>query len=121
MTEKSVCDICEIFSPDEKTVQMLKEEQLDNRTVQSLAELFKVIGDPTRLKILHALRKKELCVCDISELIGLSPSAVSHQLRVLRNTKLVKYRKEGRSVYYSLDDDHVVCLLSQGLQHVLED
>ncbi|MDI3546459.1 MAG: ArsR family transcriptional regulator, lead/cadmium/zinc/bismuth-responsive transcriptional [Halanaerobiales bacterium] len=119
--EKEVCDICEIFAPNKKIVELLKNEQLDEDIVRQLAEIFKTMGDPTRIKIINALRERELCVCDLSESLGMSPSAISHQLRVLRNTNLVKYRKEGRSVYYSLDDDHVLCLFGQGLKHVLED
>ena len=119
--EKAECEVCEIYSPDEKIVELLRDQQLDNEVIQNLAEIFKTIGDPTRIKIINALRKEELCVCDLSELLDMSSSAISHQLRVLRNNNLVKSRKEGRSVYYSLDDKHVLYLFSQGLQHVLED
>lgn len=115
------CDVCEVFDPDKQVVKLLKNNKLDEDVVYELAEVFKTIGDPTRIKILYALKERELCVCDLSELLEMSSSAISHQLRILRNNKLVKYRKEGRSVYYSLDDDHVLCLFGQGLQHVLED
>mgnify|MGYP006276566297 CR=1 FL=1 len=115
------CDVCDIFNPSEKIVEILKSKQLGNKTAKELAELFKTMGNPTRIKIIYSLRERELCVCDLTEILDMSPSAVSHQLRVLRNMNLVKYRKEGRSVYYSLDDDHVLCLFSQGLEHVLED
>lgn len=118
--EKKPCDICEVFDPDRQIVELLKDNVLADDVVYELAEIFKTIGDPTRIKILYALRNRELCVCDLSELLGMSSSAISHQLRVLRNHKLVKFRKEGRSVYYSLDDDHVLCLFGQGLQHVME-
>ncbi|MGM0499376.1 MAG: ArsR/SmtB family transcription factor [Bacillota bacterium] len=121
LKEKARCDICEVFDPDNKVVQLMKEKTLQESDVFDLAELFKTMGDPTRIKILYALKERELCVCDLSELLDMSSSAISHQLRVLRNNKLVKYRKEGRSVYYSLDDDHVMCLFGQGLEHVLED
>ncbi len=122
MTVKSeFCDMCEIFNPDQDIVGMLKENELATDVVYKLAEIFKTIGDPTRIRILYALKERELCVCDLSELLEMSSSAISHQLRVLRNHKLVKFRKEGRTVYYSLDDDHVMCLFGQGLQHVLED
>lgn len=93
--------------------------QLSEETYQHLAEIFKTLGDPTRIKIIHALSQSELCVCDLAELLKMSQSATSHQLRVLRNHRLVKYRKEGRVVYYSLDDEHIVLLFNQGLQHVL--
>lgn len=121
LKEKAICDICEVFNPDNQVVEVMKEKELADEVVYDLAELFKTMGDPTRIKILYALKERELCVCDLSELLNMSSSAISHQLRVLRNNKLVKYRKEGRSVYYSLDDDHVMCLFGQGLEHVLED
>ncbi len=114
------CDICEVFDPDKQVVDLMKDNKLERDVVYELAELFKTIGDPTRIKILYALKERELCVCDLSELLEMSSSAISHQLRVLRDKKLVKFRKEGRSVYYSLDDDHILCLFGQGLQHVME-
>lgn len=119
--EKPNCDICEIFNPNKQVIKLMEEKKLEQNIVHDLAELFKTMGDPTRIKILYALKESELCVCDLSELLNMSSSAISHQLRVLRNNKLVKYRKEGRSVYYSLDDDHIMCLFGQGLEHVLED
>src|SRR6056297_1751426 len=121
LKEKTNCDICEVFNPDNQVVKVMKEKTLADDVVYDLAELFKTVGDPTRIKILYALKERELCVCDLSELLDMSSSAISHQLRVLRNNKLVKYRKEGRSGYYSLDDKHVICFLGQGLSHVLED
>jgi DNA-binding transcriptional ArsR family regulator len=118
--QKNLCDICEVFNPNKEIVEIMKDNKLEEDVVYELAEIFKTIGDPTRIKILYALKERELCVCDLSELLEMSSSAISHQLRVLRNNKLVKFRKEGRSVYYSLDDDHVLGLFGQGLQHVLE-
>lgn len=94
---------------------MPPEEQLFN-----LAEFFKVFGDTTRIRILYTLFQSEMCVCDIAHLLDMSQSAISHQLRVLKNAKLVKFRKEGRVVYYSLDDDHVKAIFDQGYQHILE-
>ena len=91
------------------------ERELD---VERLSEVFKIIGDPTRIKILYALSKYELCVCNIAETLGMTQSAISHQLRLLRNLKLVKYRKEGKSVMYSMDDEHIVQLFNQGMEHV---
>ena len=85
-----------------------------------LAELFKLFGDSTRLKILYALLEGELCVCDLAGLMAVTQSAVSHQLRVLKNSKLVKFRREGKTIYYSLADDHVVSILSQGMEHIEE-
>ena len=83
-----------------------------------LAGIFKVLGDVTRVRILKALSIEELCVCDLTAVLGLTQSAVSHQLRLLRVARLVKYRKDGKAVYYSLDDDHVKTLFDQGLEHV---
>jgi len=85
-----------------------------------LAELFKIFGDSTRVKILYALLEAELCVCDIASLMEVTQSAVSHQLRVLKASKLVKFRREGKTVYYSLADGHVSRILSQGMEHILE-
>ena len=85
-----------------------------------LAELFKVFGDSTRVKILYALFEAELCVCDIAQLLGLTQTAVSHQLRVLKNAKLVQFRREGKTVFYSLADDHVRRIIGQGMEHVEE-
>ncbi|HHY25311.1 MAG TPA: winged helix-turn-helix transcriptional regulator, partial [Desulfitobacterium dehalogenans] len=91
---------------------------LDRAT--KLADLFKTLGDPTRVRIMDALAKAEVCVCDLAELLGLSQSATSHQLRVLRSSNLVKYRREGKMVYYSLHDNHVQELYRQGLEHIDE-
>ncbi|SDI19966.1 DNA-binding transcriptional regulator, ArsR family [Desulfosporosinus hippei DSM 8344] len=85
-----------------------------------MAELFKTLGDPTRVRIMDVLAKNEFCVCDLAELLELSQSATSHQLRVLRSNHLVKYRREGKMVYYSLDDHHVMALYREGLEHISE-
>ena len=89
-------------------------------TVGALADIFKVLGDPTRVRILDVLSRGELCVCHLAELLGLTESAVSHQLRLLRNTRIVRSRRQGRLIYYSLDDKHVLTLFRQGLRHVEE-
>ena len=94
---------------------MPQEEKL-----YDLAELFKVFGDTTRVKIISALFEAEMCVCDIAELLGMTQSAISHQLRVLRQARLVKHRKEGKVVFYSLDDEHIKSIFNQGLEHILE-
>ena len=91
-----------------------------DETLYDLAELFKVFGDSTRIKILYALFEAELCVCDIAQLLNLTQSAVSHQLRVLKNSRLVKFRREGKTVFYSLDDDHVRKIIAQGMEHINE-
>lgn len=93
---------------------------MSDRTVYAVADTFRVLGDPTRVRILDALADGELCVCDIAELAGISESAVSHQLRLLRGMRLVRPRRAGRLVYYSLDDQHIIDLLEQALTHVEE-
>ena len=93
---------------------------LNADTVGALADIFKVLGDPTRVRILDALARGELCVCHLAQLLGLTESAISHQLRLLRNTRVVRSRREGRLIYYSLDDKHVLTLFRQGLKHVEE-
>ncbi len=95
-----------------------KDEILSQERVIELSKIFKALGDPTRLRIIDSLSKEELCVCEIAELLNMNQSAISHQLRVLRNLRLVKYRKEGKSAIYSLDDDHVLQLFNQGLEHI---
>lgn len=109
---------CEEYCIDEEAVIHAKKHQLTNQEVVKLAETFKVLGDPTRIRIIQSLRQGELCVCDLSQVLEMSQSAISHQLRVLRNLRLVKFRKEGKVVYYSLDDDHITQLFDQGLDHV---
>lgn len=104
----------------EDTVNRLLEEMPAEEDLYDLAELFKVFGDSTRIKILYALFGAELCVGDLAQLLGMSQTAVSHQLRVLRTNKLVKGRKEGKIVFYSLADDHVRTILGQGMDHVDE-
>ena len=93
---------------------------LSDASAVALADTFKVLGDTTRVRILDALSRSELCVCDIARLVRLTESAVSHQLRLLRGTRLVRTRRKGRQVFYTLDDDHIVGLFAQGLEHVEE-
>lgn len=112
--------ICEVLCINERKVAAAKRAMKPDATLFKLAATFKVLGDPTRTKIISALLQEELCVCDLASLIGLSQSAISHQLRILRNMNLVKYRKEGRIAYYSLDDDHISAILTAGLKHVEE-
>jgi DNA-binding transcriptional ArsR family regulator len=111
-------ELCEENIIHPESINNVRNKMIDENEVIDLSELFKALCDNTRIKILYALSLNELCVCDIANLIEMSQSAVSHQLRVLRNLRLVKYRKEGKSVYYSLNDHHVVNLFSQGLEHV---
>ena len=102
------------------TVEKVQTQLPPDEQLYDLAELFKIFGDSTRVKILYALLESELCVCDIAKLMEVTQSAVSHQLRLLKNSKLVKFRREGKTVYYSLADDHVLHILAQGMEHILE-
>ena len=95
-------------------------EMPDDEVLYELADLFRVFGDSTRIKILYALHDNELCVQDIAGAVQLSQSAISHQLRVLKDTKLVRFRRDGKTVYYALDDDHVRSILSMGMDHIEE-
>ncbi|MDU2064853.1 MAG: metalloregulator ArsR/SmtB family transcription factor [Sporomusaceae bacterium] len=97
---------------------LARAELLAEGKVQQLAEIFKILGDPTRIRIVHLLSKQELCVCDIAATLQLGQSTVSHQLRILRGARVVKYRKAGKEAWYSLDDGHVMALLCQGLDHI---
>ena len=114
-------EICEVSATDEETLKKIKDGLYEEEDIQELAQIFKALGDPTRLNIIHVLSKEALCVCDIANLLGMSQSAISHHLRLLRNLRLVKYKKEGRMVIYSLDDDHVLELFKQGIDHVKHD
>lgn len=98
----------------------LPDQLPDDEILYDLAELFKVFGDTTRVRILYALFESERCVNDIAQCLGMTPSAVSHQLRLLKACKLVKFRREGKAIYYSLDDDHVRSIISLGLDHIAE-
>jgi ArsR family transcriptional regulator, lead/cadmium/zinc/bismuth-responsive transcriptional repressor len=113
-------DVCEIDVIDAEAVARARASMLPDESAALLAESFSMLGDPTRVKMISVLMGSELCVCDLAALLGVSQSAVSHQLRLLRAMRMVKYRKEGRMVYYSLDDQHVENLLLQGLEHVAE-
>ncbi len=93
---------------------------MENEILYSLAELFKIFGDPTRIRILYALSRQELCVQDIADALDMSQSAISHQLRILKQSALVRFRREGKTIYYSLADDHVATIMAQGLEHVCE-
>lgn len=104
----------------EEIINRVLEQQPDDEILYDLAELFKVFGDSTRIKILYSMFEHELCVNDIAGLLNLSQSSVSHQLRILKTSKLVKFRREGKSIYYSLDDEHVRAIISMGMEHVEE-
>lgn len=111
------CD-CNIIHED--LVEKVRGTLPNTETLSLLADFFKVFGDPTRIKILSSLAESELCVCDIAYLLNMTQSAISHQLRVLKQARLVKSRKEGKVVYYSLDDEHVKQIIAQGMVHIGE-
>ena len=112
------CD-CDVIQED--TVNQIREKMPQEETLYDLAELFKVFGDSTRIKILWALDEAEMCVCDIAFLLNMTQSAISHQLRVLKQAELVKSRREGKIVFYSLEDEHVKQIFDQGLIHISEE
>jgi ArsR family transcriptional regulator len=113
-------EVCEYIHAHEETVKLVKSVMPPDEQLYDLAELYKIFGDGTRIKILYVLFQGEMCVCDISTLLGAGQSAVSHQLKILRQADLVKPRREGKTVFYSLADDHVKTIISNGLDHILE-
>ena len=116
--EKLEVDCCDTVMTHECTIQKVKENMPAEDTLKELAEFYKVFGDATRIRILCVLLEAEVCVCDLAELLDMTQSAISHQLRVLRQARLVTYRKDGKTAYYSLNDDHVECLVRMGMEHV---
>ncbi len=110
----------EFLAAHEDVVKRVLEQQPDEEYLYDIAELFKVFGDSTRIRILYALFESELCVNDIAQLLNLGQSAVSHQLKILKDAKLVRFRREGKIIFYALDDDHVRNILSMGMEHVEE-
>lgn len=113
-------EACAVLHLDPHKVSELRTALIGIASVQALAETFKALGDSTRVRILDALSRSELCVCDLARLLGLRESAVSHQLRLLRGMRLVRPRREGRMMFYTLDDQHIMRLFEQGLEHVEE-
>ena len=113
-------DRCDCNAIHEDVVARVHKKMPEEELLLNLADLFKVFGDSTRIKIISALLYSQMCVCDIAFLLGMTKSAVSHQLRVLRQTRLVKYRRQGKVVFYSLDDEHVGSIFKQGLAHIGE-
>ena len=113
-------DCCQNTECHPDILSRVAQELPEDEVLYDLAELFKLFGDSTRIKILYALFEAELCVCDIAQLLGLTQSAISHQLRILKGGKLVKFRREGKTVFYSLADEHVRSIIGQGMEHVEE-
>ena len=115
--EEGICEEkCQHFN----LINKVKLSNIDRESIQELSEIFKLFADETRLRIICAILNTELCVCDLCELLNLSQSAVSHQLQLLRSSKLVKYRKDGKQVYYSLEDEHIESIIKMALAHTLE-
>ena len=112
--------LCDEAAVHPGIVDSVGHDMPDDATLCELSEFFRVFGDSTRVRILYALSRSELCVCDIADLLHTSQSAVSHQLQLLRSSRLVKYRREGKTVFYSLDDEHIFSILGMGMEHIKE-
>lgn len=120
--EVAVSDVecCDFYQVHDDVVKTVKEKMPDEDELYDLAEIFKVFGDSTRIKILYVLFEQEMCVCDIAQLLNMTQSAISHQLKILKQSRLVKNRREGKAVFYSLADGHVRSIINQGLEHIEE-
>lgn len=114
------CDCCDVIEVHEELVRIVNETMPEETELYDLAELFKVFGDSTRIRILFVLSSAEVCVCDLAKVLNMTQSAISHQLRILKQNKLVKSRREGKSVFYSLADGHVRTIIAQGREHIEE-
>ena len=113
-------EVCEFMHAHEDTVKSVRDSMPSDEALFDLAELFKIFGDSTRIKILYILFESEMCVCDIATLVGVSQSAISHQLRLLKQANLIKPRRDGKTVFYSLADDHVRTIINNGVNHIFE-
>lgn len=111
---------CEVKVIHKDIVEKVEKTMTEEEVVHDLSDFFKILGDTTRMKILSALFQEEMCVCDIAYLLKMTQSAISHQLRVLKQGRFVKYRKERKVVYYSLEDEHIKHIVEQGMTHILE-
>ena len=120
LKNKEIIECCDYIHVHKDTVEKLNESMPKEELLYDLAEFFKVFGDSTRIKILYVLLQSEMCVCDIGQILNVSQSAVSHQLRFLKQMQLVKFRREGKTIFYSLSDGHIKTILSQGLEHIEE-
>ena len=119
--ERKEVECCESFELHENLLKIVRETMPEETELYELAELFKVFGDSTRIRILFVLFEAEVCVCDLASALNMTQSAISHQLRILKQNKLVKSRREGKSVFYSLADDHVRTIINQGREHIEEE
>lgn len=120
MSEDEEIEKCDCNCIHEEVIAAVRKDMPDDEVLLDVSDIFKVFSDSTRIKILCALMRAEMCVCDISVLLNMTKSSVSHQLRILKQADLVKYRKDGRVIYYSLADDHVKTIFNQGLEHAIE-
>ena len=120
MTDSNGVERCDYSHVHQEIVEQVERAMPEDEILYDLAELFKIFGDSPRIKILYVLFESEMCVCDIAKLLGMTQSAISHQLRSLKQSKLVKYRREGKTVFYSLADGHVRTILGQGMDHIME-
>lgn len=118
--EQKECECCDTIEVHEDLVRIVNETMPEETELYDLAELFKVFGDSTRIRILFVLSSAEVCVCDLAKVLNMTQSAISHQLRILKQNKLVKSRREGKSVFYSLADAHVSTIIAQGREHIEE-
>lgn len=118
--EECEIDTCQISAIHPEIIKEVNNKMPDENTLNKVADLFKVFGDFTRVRIIFALFKSEMCVCDLAFLLSMSSSAISHQLRVLKQAEIVRFRRDGKVVYYSLDDEHVYKIFEQGFEHVTE-
>lgn len=118
--EKLEVECCDSIHIHTQTINEVQGNMPDETVLMDLADLFKVFGDATRIKILYVLLQSEMCVCDLAEVLGMTQSAISHQLRVLKQMKLVKNRRDGKTVFYSLADGHIQTILNQGMEHISE-
>ena len=119
--ERKEVECCESFELHENLLKIVRETMPEETELYDLAELFKVFGDSTRIRILFVLFEAEVCVCDLASALNMTQSAISHQLRILKQNKLVKSRREGKCVFYSLADDHVRTIINQGREHIEEE
>lgn len=120
MEERDPVECCDFMHVHEELVEKVRRDLPTEDTLYDLTELFRIFGDSTRVRILYVLFESEMCVCDIAQLLGMTQSAISHQLRALKNARLVKAHREGKTVFYALADDHVKTIIDQGLEHILE-
>lgn len=120
MEDRYNVECCEFIHAHDEIVEKVRRELPSEDTLYDLTELFRIFGDSTRIRILYVLFEAEMCVCDIAALLGMTQSAISHQLKALKNARLVTSRRDGKTVFYSLADDHVKTIIDQGLEHILE-